>query len=234
MAYLDSEVAPTDAQKEDPNYRAPAYTTISARVSGIRDLWYRQREIFGTNTAEDPRKYPGVRDFLAVWSHRQQNVDRSGYADRQRGTFMDGFSTTKEVQVVMDCYMPMENGKALRDRFYLAFTVFHLLRGDNIRSCELPDLFVLELEGEGYITCHALIMLTRQGKTNKDGRFIYLSFLIKYFQLISYVDLNMLLHCEIRTCLFVRMELLPFICFTSFMLITKSFQISVILLFGMI
>ncbi|EGZ23183.1 hypothetical protein PHYSODRAFT_324419 [Phytophthora sojae] len=45
-----------------------------------------------------------------------------------------------------------------------------LLRDESARNLELPDLFSVELEHEGFTDCRALVMIMEQGKTNQYGR----------------------------------------------------------------
>lgn len=45
-----------------------------------------------------------------------------------------------------------------------------LLRGESARNLELPDLFSVILEHEGFTDCRALVMIMEQGETNRFGR----------------------------------------------------------------
>lgn len=47
---------------------------------------------------------------------------------------------------------------------------FGLLRGDNSRNIELPDLHHIKLENEGFSDALVLIVLLFNGKTNQEGR----------------------------------------------------------------
>jgi hypothetical protein len=55
------------------------------------------------------------------------------------------------------------------------FTLSHygLMRGQNVRGMELPDLFSLPLEGEGPTDCIAVVSSMRNGKTNAFGKLEY-------------------------------------------------------------
>ena len=55
------------------------------------------------------------------------------------------------------------------------FTISHygLMRGQNVRAMEFPDLFCLLLEGEGPTDCKAVVSSMRNGKTNSFGKLEY-------------------------------------------------------------
>jgi hypothetical protein len=48
--------------------------------------------------------------------------------------------------------------------FLLSHTM--LLRGENIRTAQLPDFFVMELPNEGSTACWLLLIIMNNGKMN--------------------------------------------------------------------
>lgn len=62
------------------------------------------------------------------------------------------------------------NTKDLRNSLAFLLSHFCLLRGESARKAELPDLQVVNLEGEGSTRCPALVIIIRQGKTNHFGK----------------------------------------------------------------
>ena len=44
------------------------------------------------------------------------------------------------------------------------------MRGEDVRKCELADLFCLNFENEGFTPCTALVVIMDHGKTNQFGR----------------------------------------------------------------
>ncbi|POM67506.1 Hypothetical protein PHPALM_16482, partial [Phytophthora palmivora] len=64
-------------------------------------------------------------------------------------------------------YMNLNTGDDLRNRMSHLLCHACLLRGESARNLELPDLFSVPLEHEGYTDCRALVMIMEQGKTNR-------------------------------------------------------------------
>ncbi|POM69649.1 Hypothetical protein PHPALM_14048 [Phytophthora palmivora] len=64
-----------------------------------------------------------------------------------------------------------------------------LLSGKSARNLELPDLFSVVLEDEGFTECRELVMIMGQGKTNQYRRREFgLSVLLDHSRYISFFD----------------------------------------------
>jgi hypothetical protein len=74
---------------------------------------------------------------------------------------MDGYTTTDQIANIVSYYIGQ--GKTTDFRNSLAFLLSHfcLLRGESARKAELPNLQVINLEGEGSARCPALILIMR-------------------------------------------------------------------------
>jgi hypothetical protein len=67
-------------------------------------------------------------------------------------------------------YLHLNKPLAIRNRLIFLLPHFSLCRGENVRSLQLPDLFYLKLDNEGYSICYAIVLVMSQGKKNQFGR----------------------------------------------------------------
>jgi len=148
-----------------------SWSTACLHVAAVIDL-YNQQCSAGANSYPHPRS-ARVSGLLESIKKSECERNRSTYADRQENTLLDGFTTSRQVAEVMDWYLHGNKSSGLRDRMCLSLTIFNLLRGQTMRLMELADLFSLELEREGVMECHAVVMIMRQGKTNTSNRLDY-------------------------------------------------------------
>jgi hypothetical protein len=91
------------------------------------------------------------------------------------GTFLDGYSLDRQFANIMNEGFDRNSPQALRDRTMSALSHFGLLRGENTRGIQLPDLQFLSLdEQEGPSLCDVMVILLLNGKTNQEGRTQYM------------------------------------------------------------
>ena len=95
---------------------------------------------------------------------------KANFEDRGVGTIMDGYTTTDKIADIIKFYLGENSLRDLRDGLAFWLSHFCLLRGEAARRAEFPDLQLIQLEGEGADKCPALVMVMRQGKTNKYGK----------------------------------------------------------------
>ena len=95
---------------------------------------------------------------------------KANFEDRGVGTIMNGYTTTDEIADVNKFFLDENSPKDLRNGLAFLLSHFCLLRGESAHKAEFPDLQLIQLEGEGADKCPALVMVMRQGKTNKFGK----------------------------------------------------------------
>ena len=86
------------------------------------------------------------------------------------GTFLDGYCTQEEWSTICREGLQRNSVEGLRDRTMAMVSHYGLLRGENVRGMQLPDVHSLTLENEGPTRCEALVILLLNGKTNQEGR----------------------------------------------------------------
>jgi hypothetical protein len=66
----------------------------------------------------------------------------------------------------------MKENKAskVRDRAMFLLLHYGIMRGESGRALELPDIYGISLQNEGYSTCYTMVISLRAGKKNKFGR----------------------------------------------------------------
>lgn len=102
---------------------------------------------------------------------REENANRISFKDRGLSTLVDGYTTTDEIASLSYYYISQNTFHDLRNCTAFILSHFCLLRGESARGAELPDLQVVNLEQEGPTRfCPALILVMKNGKTNKSGR----------------------------------------------------------------
>jgi hypothetical protein len=148
------------------------YPTVCLYAAAIIDLYHQQKRA-GANSNDDPRPY--VKDLLKNIQTQEFATSRANMDDRGEGTLADGYTSNDQVANVMKFYWTRTSHCGEHLRGGLAFLLSHylLLRGESIRRMELSDLQTVNLENEGVqsnVDCPALVMIMRQGKTNKSNR----------------------------------------------------------------
>ncbi|KAG2223199.1 hypothetical protein INT45_011545 [Circinella minor] len=158
--------------QEQESIRLIGFSTIDQYVSAITAL-YNEQLTAGVNVMENQPRINAVKNLLknARILDRQKRCDN--YEDRAAGTIFDGYSTTEKLAQVVDYFLRKDRSEHYRNAMMLLLSHHCLLRGENVRSLDLPDAQTLSLEGEGVtpdIECQALVILIDHGKTNKFGK----------------------------------------------------------------
>ena len=142
--------------------------TIESYISAVTDL-YKEQVARGVNSNPHPRNAT-ITALLNSLRREKHEKSKADYVDRGVGTMLDGYSSVSELQQICDFYLESSSGDDLRNRMCHLLCHSCLLRGESARSLELPDLFSVELENEGFSQCRALVLLMKQGKTNQFNR----------------------------------------------------------------
>lgn len=157
--------------------------TVDGYVSAVVAL-YNFQFSSGYNTHPHPR---GAK-LKAVMKDRtrKEHVRRKAeYADRGANTLQDRYEEEEMMNVVRSCWtwgraensqrraLPITIESAHRTALDFLMGHMMLLRGENRRTMQLPDLFPLPLQNEGPTACTAQICILDNGKMNKSGRIEY-------------------------------------------------------------
>jgi hypothetical protein len=87
------------------------------------------------------------------------------------GTFLDGYSKEDDFKEILETAFKRNTPEGLRDRTMVALCHYGLLRGQDARGMQFPDVQYISLEDqEGPTLCDVLVVLLLSGKTNKDGK----------------------------------------------------------------
>ncbi|KAI7863867.1 uncharacterized protein EV154DRAFT_572640 [Mucor mucedo] len=106
---------------------------------------------------------------------REFEVPCINCGDYGEGTLADGYTSLDQVSKIAQFYLngQRNHGENLRDALAFLFSHYFLLRGESIRNAELTDFQTMNLDSESVrpdIKCPALVMILRQGETNKNYR----------------------------------------------------------------
>ncbi|EAW11471.1 uncharacterized protein ACLA_091690 [Aspergillus clavatus NRRL 1] len=96
---------------------------------------------------------------------KEASRKKEEFKDRALSTLQDGYNTEQMADVIHFCWEGWEAAADDPKRHTM------LLRGENIRAAQLPDLFGMELEHEGPMACPMIFM--NNGKTNQLNRLEY-------------------------------------------------------------
>lgn len=148
------------------------FSTVEQYIAAITDL-YKTQVIKKINCNKNPRKV--IASVLKSAKEREFQTKRSNCEDRGEGTLADGYTSLDQVANVIQFYLNSQrnHGENLRDAAAFLFSHYFLLRGQSIRHAELTDFQTVNLDNESIrpdIECPALVMVLRQGKTNKNNR----------------------------------------------------------------
>ena len=143
------------------------YATFMSYVASIIDLYQQQVRSYA-NSYPHPRS--AVKELIDLVHKREEDHRRENYDDRALGTLIDGYTNTDQIADVVDYYMSKNEGVHLRNAVAFLLSHYCLLRSESARKATLPDMHSVQLEREGPSPCHALMMIIKQGKTNKHGR----------------------------------------------------------------
>lgn len=100
----------------------------------------------------------------------EEETKKANWEDRGVGTIMDGYTTTDQIANVTAYYFGQRSVKDLRNALSFLLSHYSLLRGESARETEFPDLQTVNLEGDGSGRCLEMVLVMRQGKTNRFGK----------------------------------------------------------------
>ncbi|KAG1436244.1 hypothetical protein G6F56_013641 [Rhizopus delemar] len=88
---------------------------------------------------------------------QEKATRKTKHEDRGIGTIMDGYTTTDQIASIVNFHFSQNNTKNLRNSLAFLLSHYCLLRGESARKAELPDLQVVNLEGEGSKLVHVFV-----------------------------------------------------------------------------
>lgn len=142
---------------------------------------YNLQKSYGENSYPHPRGAK-LRALLDDRMRKEAVRKKQEYVDRGSGTLLDSYRPADVETFVRACWTDWAKGQTNNTQSvegYLRtacdFLLGHnmLLRGENRRTVEFPDLFSLELKNEGPTPCIAMVMIMNNGKMNQFGRLEY-------------------------------------------------------------
>lgn len=107
--------------------------------------------------------------LLQTLKYQEQKHKRENYVNRGVGTVADGYSTTAEMERLVEHYFLKNSQEGLRNGVAFLLQHYGLLRGESVRMMEFPDLQCMLLENEGISPCYALMYGT-QARQNESIR----------------------------------------------------------------
>ncbi|POM81414.1 Hypothetical protein PHPALM_617, partial [Phytophthora palmivora] len=142
--------------------------TVEMYVNAKSDL-YNDQQSRGANAHPHTRNSL-IKALLGSLKREMHEKNKREYADRGIGSLLNRYCTTNELVSISRYYMNLNTGSDLRNRMSHFLCHSCLLRGKSAPNLELPDLFSVVLENEGFTESRALVMIMGQGKTNQYGR----------------------------------------------------------------
>ncbi|KAG2191914.1 hypothetical protein INT47_003350 [Mucor saturninus] len=147
-------------------------STLEQYIAAITDL-YKTQVQKKINCNEHPRAT--VLGLIKSSKMKEFEVSRENCEDRGEETLADGYTSLDQVSKIVQFYLngQRNHGENLRDALAFLFSHYFLLRGESIRNAELTDFQTINLDSESVrpdIKCPALVVILRQGKTNKNNR----------------------------------------------------------------
>lgn len=92
------------------------------------------------------------------------------------GTYLDKYHEFDQLARLFNSGLKRNTPEGLRDRTMAAACHSGLLRGQDCRGMQLPDVQYLSLgKLEGPTPCDVMVVLIFDGKTNKDGKAQYMA-----------------------------------------------------------
>ncbi|OWY95705.1 hypothetical protein PHMEG_00034222, partial [Phytophthora megakarya] len=147
-------------------------STVCGYVNALVDL-YNQQVTLRTNSNAHPRT-TAVKQLIKNVQAQNTETKKKNYEDRGIGSLLDGYSSAEQFQQICDAFFTLDD---LRGRAAFLLSHFGLLRGENIRDLEFADMFSQVLDGEGFQTCTALVILIQHGKTNTFGKLQHVGYM---------------------------------------------------------
>lgn len=89
-------------------------------------------------------------------------------------SFLDGYHTTEQFTSLLREGLDRNSPEGLRDRLMAALSHYGILRGEDARGIQLPDIQHLPMDHrEGPTICDIMVILLMEGKTNQEGKTQY-------------------------------------------------------------
>ena len=157
-----------------------AARTVNTYAAALTSLFYTQKSL-GINQHFHPRGTK-LKALLNDRSVKEFVRRKAEFIDRGVSTLQDGYTMTDLANIVRRCWTVADppstaTSQTIEASFRTAvdFLLSHnmLLRGENRRTMQLADLFVLPLANEGPTACAAMMMIISNGKTNYLGKLEY-------------------------------------------------------------
>jgi hypothetical protein len=151
-------------------------------VNSIVDHWSWQQAL-GVNSHKNPRGHL-VRALLKAHNATEDARKRKEYVDRGLHTLQDGYTKENIRAIVRYCWTGWREDKSkyrkpqaqesyLRTAVDFLLSHSMLLRGEDVRGLQLPDMFTIQMN-EGPTPCWPMILMKSQGKTNQFGHIEYM------------------------------------------------------------
>ena len=169
------EGVPTSGEREGTGTdRFLKAGTVDSYIAAVLQL-YKVQQALGQNANRHPRG--GIlRDVLRQTKEAQDSQDREAFVDRGVGGINAGYSDEEFLLLQQHllksaCQHSHAYPDFLRTRLDILMGHFYVLRGENRREAELPDLALLSYPPtEGPTPCRAVVFTISKGKTNKSGK----------------------------------------------------------------
>lgn len=90
-------------------------------------------------------------------------------------SFLDGYHKVEQLSSILNAGLVKNTPQGLRDRTMAALSHYGLLRGEDARGIQLPDVQHLPMDHrEGPTACDIMVILLLDGKTNQKGNTQYM------------------------------------------------------------
>jgi hypothetical protein len=141
--------------------------TVSAYVAAIVDL-YQQQKSANINSNDHPRGR-SIKSLIRNLSLKTEAIRKTNYVDRGKGTLLDVISSVEDLKQIASYFTGTNSKSDLRNKAMFLLCHFCMMRGEDSRALELPDLFCIAQRTDFDQDCLTLVAVLRQGKTNHFG-----------------------------------------------------------------
>ncbi|MEA2203145.1 MAG: hypothetical protein QOI89_3920 [Solirubrobacteraceae bacterium] len=150
------------------------FSTIEVYVAAVAELWSVQLSM-GLHSHALLRG-PALNQELDKRRSQSDQQARQDYADRGAGGLNSGYTDAEFLQMnKLLLVQAAQRPQSLRTRVDALFGHYLVLRGQARRMAELCDLSIITYpRTEGPTPCHAVVLQTTNGKTNRNGKKNYM------------------------------------------------------------
>jgi len=186
----DSDENEEHSDNRLPAHDAPSLSMVKLHASALGELYRQQRadpdnKVMFKSHERQPMEY--LRDLIASYERRMAVTKRATDTDQGSVSFVEE-DPLASVKMVMEHFwlynLQGEHSKwtrvmtGLRHRLDSAFRFFMMCRSETTRRIRLIDLFGQNVapparEGRERKFVLGIVLMTRQGKMNKDGKIQY-------------------------------------------------------------